>query len=161
MKTSLITIWEARSTREQWMLGVMLALIAGVILWLGLIRPLAAARDDSAEALRAATDRNASIRASVKALKALPALPTTGPAAPLDQIIGQSAGEAGLTLERAQAQGDGRIDIAIASIRPVALLSWIAALEAQGIRIETIRAQPSGSTGSVSVQALLVRGGGA
>lgn len=161
MTTLLRAYWEQRSTREQWMLGIMLALLAAVILWLGVARPLAAARADSSEALRAATDRNASIRASVKVLKALPPAPTTGPAAPLDQIVSQSASEAGLTMERAQALGDDRIDIAIASVRPVALLSWIATLEAQGIRVETIRAQPGGSAGSVSVSALLVRGEGA
>ncbi|MET0248791.1 MAG: type II secretion system protein M [Sphingobium sp.] len=161
MMKSLVAYWEQRSTREQWMLGVMVALLVGVFLWLGVARPLAAAREDSREALRAATDRNASIRASVKALKVLPAAPSTGPAAPLDQVISQSASEAGLTLERAQPQGDARMDIAIASVRPIALLSWIAALEGQGIRVETIRAQPGGSAGSVSVQALLVRGDGA
>ena len=78
---------------------------------------------------------------------------------PLDQFIGQSAGEAGLTLERAQPQGADRLDLAIASVRPVALFSWLAALEAQGVRVETMSARPSPTAGSVSVQAVLVRGG--
>lgn len=108
-----------------------------------------------------ATDRNAAIRAAVKQLKALPRTPVnSGPATPLDQFVGQGAGEAGLTLERAQAQGNDRMDIAIASVRPIALLSWLSQLEAQGVRVETMSARPSPTVGSVSVQAVLVRGEG-
>ena len=48
----------------------------------------------------------------------------------------------------------------MASVRPVALFSWLAALEAQGVRVETMSARPSPTAGSVSVQAVLVRGAG-
>ena len=156
----LRVLWGERSHREQWMLGVMFALLAAVILWLGVARPLAAAQRSVRDALREATDRNAAIRAKVMVLKSLPR--TAGPidtVVPLEQFIGQSAGEAGLTLERAQAQGADRVDMAIASVRPVALLSWLAALEARGIRVETMSARPAATAGSVSVQAVLVRGG--
>lgn len=161
MMERLKTLWAERSPREQWMLGAMFALLAIVLLWLGLVRPLDMAQRSARDALREATDRNAAIRAKVKLLKSLPR--TGVPAAvatSLDQFVGQSAGEAGLTLERAQAQGADRLDIAVASVRPVALFSWLAGLEAQGIRVETMSARPSPTAGSVSVQAVLVRGGG-
>src|SRR3546814_9407166 len=88
------------------MLGVMSALLAVVILWLGVARPLDAAQRSAGDALREATDRNAAIRAKVTLLKSLPRTTATVDAGvPLEQFIGQSAGEAGLTLERAQAQG--------------------------------------------------------
>lgn len=153
--------WIERSPREQWMLGVMFALLALVILWLGVARPLEAARTSARDDLRTATDRNAAIRAKVKLLKGLPrtAQPAGG-TMPIDQFVGQSAGEAGLTLERAQPQGNDRMDIAIASVRPVAMMSWIAGLEAQGLRVETLSARPSPTAGSISVQAVLVRGSG-
>ncbi|KKW90924.1 type II secretion system protein GspM [Sphingobium chungbukense] len=161
MMERLKTVWGERSPREQWMLGVMFALLAVVILWLGLLRPLDMARRSTRDALREATDRNASIRAKVKLLKSLSrAAGTVDAGVPLDQFIGQSAGEAGLTLERAQAQGGDRLDMAIASVRPVALFSWLAGLEAQGVRVETMSARPSPTAGSVSVQAVLVRDGG-
>ncbi|UZW55509.1 type II secretion system protein M [Sphingobium sp. JS3065] len=161
MMERLKRLWDERSPREQWMLGLMFALLAVVILWLGLLRPLDAAQRSARDALREATDRNAAIRARVKLLKSLPRVTGAADAGvPLDQFIGQSAGEAGLTLERAQAQGTDRLDIAIASVRPVALFSWLAALEAQGARVETMSARPSPTAGSVSVQAVLVRGGG-
>lgn len=152
--------WNDRSPREQWMLAVMAALLVVVVLWLGLFRPLDAAQRSARDRLLEATDRNASIRAKVKLLKALPAgggLPARDAA--IDQLVGQSAGEAGLTLERAQAQGPGRIDIAIASVRPVALFSWLASLEGMGVRVETMTARPGATAGSVSVQAVLVGGG--
>lgn len=143
------------------MLGVMFALLAGVILWFGVVAPLDRARLDARQTLVAATDRNAAIRAAVKQLKSLPrTAAASGPMVPINQLIGQGAGEAGLTLERAQAQGADRIDIAIASVRPTALFGWLAALEAQGVRVETISARPSPTAGSVSVQAVLTRGEG-
>ena len=151
--------WAERSTREQWMLGVMFALLGAVVLWFGIVVPIDRAQRASRDDLIAATDRNAAVRATVKQLKNLPRNgASTGPATPIDQFVGQSAGEAGLTLERAQAQGSDRMDVAIASVRPVALFSWIAALEGQGVRVETMSARPAATAGSLSVQAVLVRG---
>jgi general secretion pathway protein M len=153
------TYWAERSPREQWMLGVMFALLAVVVLWLGVEMPIDAAQRSARDGLRDATDRNAAIATKVKLLKTIPLdAVSAGPGTPIDQLVGQSAGEAGLTLERAQAQGEDRIDIAVASVRPVALFSWLAGLEAQGVRVETMSARPSPTTGSVSVQAALVRG---
>ncbi len=161
MMERLGAYWTERSSREQWLLGVMFALLAVVILWFGIAMPLDRAQRSARDTLNEATDRNAAVRAAVKQLKTLPRnAAATGPVTPVDQFVGQSAGEAGLTLERAQAQGGDRIDIAIASIRPVALFSWLAALEAQGVRVETMSARPSPTAGSVSVQAMLVRGEG-
>ena len=160
MMERIATYWSERSTREQWMLGVMFALLGGVILWFGVAMPLDRAQRSARETLLAATDRNAAVRAAVKQLKTLPRdAAATGPTTPIDQFVGQSAGEAGLTLERAQAQGNDRMQIAIASVRPVALFSWLATLEAQGVRVDTMSARPSATAGSVSVQAVLVRGG--
>jgi len=49
--------WIERSPREQWMLGVMFALLAVVILWLGVARPLTHAQRSARDALREATVR--------------------------------------------------------------------------------------------------------
>ncbi|WP_097091948.1 type II secretion system protein GspM [Novosphingobium sp. Chol11] len=161
MMDAVKTMWGERSPREQWMLGVMFALLAVVVLWLGVLYPLAAAQRSAREALIEATDRNAAMRAKVKLLKTLPrGVAGASAMVAIDQLVSQSAGEAGLTLERADAQGGARIEIAMASVRPVALFSWLAALEAQGVRVETMSARPSPTAGSVSVQAVLVRGAG-
>lgn len=161
MMKRMKSLWAERSAREQVMLGVMIALLAGVILWFGVAMPLDRAQIAARDELRGATDRNAAVRAAVKQLKALPRnAQAAGPSAPIDQLVGQSAGEAGLTLERAQAQGADRMDIAIASVRPVALFSWLATLEAQGVRVDTMSARPAPTAGSVAVQAVLARGNG-
>ena len=161
MMSRIAILWAERSARERWMLGVMFALLAAVILWFGVALPLDRAQRDARQALLEATDRHAAIGAAVKQLKALPRAPAAdGTATPLDQYVGQGAGEAGLTLERAQAQGANRMEIAIASVRPVALFSWLARLEAQGVRVETLSVRPSPTAGSLSVQAVLVRGEG-
>ena len=161
MMERMKALWDDRSPREQWMLGVMVAMLAVVILWVGVLWPLQAGQRSARDALAQATDRNADIRTKVKLLKSLPRNAASGAAvAPVDQLIGQAAGEAGLTLERAQAQGANRVEIAMASVRPVALFSWLAALEAQGVRVDTISARPSATQGSLSVQAVLVRGAG-
>lgn len=160
MMDAVKTMWGERSPRERWMLGVMFALLAVVLLWLGVVGPLASAQRSAREGLLAATDRNAAMRAKVKLLKTLPRGAAVRSGTAIDQMVSQSAGEAGLTLERAEAQGSARIEIAMASVRPVALFSWLAALEAQGVRVETMSARPSPTAGSVSVQAVLVRGAG-
>ena len=160
MMDAVKTMWGERSPRERWMLGVMFALLAVVLLWLGVVGPLASAQRSAREGLLAATDRNAAMRAKVKLLKTLPRGAAVRSGTAIDQMVSQSAGEAGLTLERAEAQGSARIEIAMASVRPVALFSWLVALEAQGVRVETMSARPSSTAGSVSVQAVLVRGAG-
>lgn len=160
MMERMQALWAERSSREQVMLGVMFALLAGVLLWFGVAVPLDRAQRSARDNLVEATERNAAVRTAVQQLKALPRAVAGGPAAPLDQLVGQGAGEAGLTLERAQAQGPDRMEIAIAAIRPVALFSWIAVLEAQGVRVETMSARPAPTAGSLSVQAVLVRGSG-
>lgn len=160
MMAGLKSMWAERSTREQWMLGVMFGLIAALLLWFGLVRPVENARISTRAAMLEAADRNAGIRAKVAMLKHLPTQASAGPETPLDQYVGQGAAEAGLTPERAQAQGANKIDIAIASVRPIALFSWLARLEAQGVRVDSLRVQPAPTAGSVSAQAVLVRGGG-
>ena len=109
MMDAVKTMWGERSPREQWMLGVMFALLAVVLLWLGAMG-LAGAQRSARDALLTATDRNAEMRAKVKLLKTLPRGVTGGSASVgIDQLVSQSAGEAGLTLERAEAQGGARI----------------------------------------------------
>ena len=134
MMERMKALWDDRSPREQWMLGVMVAMLAVVILWVGVLWPLQAGQRSARDALAQATDRNADIRTKVKLLKSLPRnAASVAAVAPVDQLIGQAAGEAGLTLERAQAQG---------------------------VRVDTISARPSATQGSLSVQAVLVRRAG-
>lgn len=145
--------WNGRTSRERLLLTILLGLSAAVIGWLGVYRPVEAGVRRAAIANLEAAQRYADVANKIDWLK------KTGAAArpvssslPIDQIVGQSAGEAGFTLDRVQAQGRDRVDIAIASARSTALLGWIAALEAQGVAVDRARIAPSGTTGTISAQ---------
>ncbi|WP_336960042.1 type II secretion system protein M [Sphingobium aquiterrae] len=155
MTASFKSWWAERNPRERVLVAVAGLLLAIVILWLGVARPVESGIRSAVEAHDIALDRNAAIRSRVAVLKGVPRAPSGASLGPIDQFIGQSAGEAGFTLERNQPQGAGRVEIAIASARPRALFGWLAALEGQGLSVETLTVQPSPSGGTVSVQATL------
>lgn len=155
MMEGLVAYWRGLAQREQLLVGVMGVLLAVVILWLAVVRPVNAGIVRAVERHDAALDRNMSVRDKVAALKAPPAAKGAGPDAPLAQLLSESAGEAGLTLDRNQEQGPGRAEIAIASARPPALFSWVAGLEARGVVVENLTAQPAGTAGTISVQAVM------
>lgn len=160
MIDSLKSWWSLRAPRERVLLGIMLALSGVVILWLGIYRPVENALRNAALANFEAAERHAAVARKIELLKAGGAGPAaTSSSLPVDQIVGQSAGEAGFTLERVQARGADRVDIAIASARSTALLGWIAALEGQGVAVERATISPSGATGTVSAQISFKRAG--
>lgn len=159
MMESVVQWWKVREPRERVLLSIMGALIAGIILWLGVYRPVEGALRDAALANLEAAERYGEIARKVDLLRTGGEGVTSAPSLPVEQLVGQSAGEAGFTLERIQAQGQDRVDIAIASARSTALMGWIAALEAQGIGVHRAVIRPSGVTGTVSAQITYKRAG--
>lgn len=144
--------WRGREPRERVLLSIMGALIAGIGLWLGVYRPVEGALRDAALANLEAAERYGEIARKVGLLQSRKEGATPAPSLPMDQVVGQSAGEVGFTLERVQAQGQDRVEIAIASARSTALMGWIAALEVQGVSVDRAMIRPSGVTGTVSAQ---------
>ncbi|AUW58694.1 type II secretory protein PulM [Sphingobium sp. SCG-1] len=151
--------WRELSARERVLVAIMGVLIAIVVIWLGIARPVEGALENARARQVEALDRNVAIRAKVKLLQAMPARTPASASGSLDQIVGQSAGEEGFTLERTQAQGEGRVEIAIASARPTALFGWLAKLEMQGVVVDTLTMQPAATAGTISVRAVLKRAG--
>lgn len=137
--------WAAFSTREKWLVGMMLLLIALVFLWLAVLRPVEGGLASAKAEHAAAIERYAAIRARVEAIKGLSGKRPAGLGAPLDVVIGQSAAETGFTLDRNDPQGEGRVDIAVGSARPTAFFGWLASLEAQGIHVESLSVRPAGA----------------
>lgn len=129
--------WAQRTQRERWLIGAMLALLAGVLAWLLLVRPLAAARASAqAEAATAAT-RLAQAEALAAAIRARPAI---NPAPVLD-VLNRRLGEAGLQAARLEAQGPGQALLEIAAINGRLLIGWASALEQRdGLVIEQLDA---------------------
>jgi len=130
----MIAWWEARSARERMLLAIMLALLAIVLAWLVVIRPLA-------DALEAARHRHDA--AAVALAEARAARPAAVPAAagPADSIVAETAAAAGFTGARIARLGPGRAGVAVDSARPQALFAWVAAMERRGLVVERLRAQ--------------------
>ena len=152
--------WDARMPREKLLLAVMGVLLAGVVLWLGVYRPVESALRGAALANLEAAQRHASVSGKIEFLKSASKAAGNGSSLPVEQVVGQSAGEAGFTLDRVQAQGADRVEISIASARSTALMGWIATLEEQGVSVERAAISPSGGTGTVSAQITFRRMGG-
>ncbi|MBT2187160.1 type II secretion system protein GspM [Sphingobium nicotianae] len=151
---ALRTWWANHSEGEQRFMVVLGVLIFGVILWLGVWRPIESGLASGWERQGLALDRYASVRAKVAELRQRPAQRNQANRAPIDQAIGQSAAEAGFTLDRATLQGEGRMAVNIASARVGPLLQWISGLERAGISVQTITMAPGATEGTVAVQAM-------
>lgn len=134
----LKTLWLARSVRERWLLGVMLALVALVLVWLAVLRPLSdmlsAARERHGEAVAALAEA----RTQAAAIAALERARPATQAGPIDSAVAAAASAAGFQLSGLQPQGPGRVSLAIAAAKPQALFGWIAALEAQGYIVQSL-----------------------
>lgn len=138
MTENWLAWWSARSPREQRLLAVMGALIALILVWLLVVRPLAGALD-AAKARHAAA-----VAALAEARARSPAARHAGPdraAAPVAARLRQSAAEAGFAAARIENAGPGQVSFAIDAARPPALFAWIAAIERSGIRVETLQAR--------------------
>lgn len=129
--------WRDRSPRERWLIGVMLALLVAVLVWLALLRPLAAAREAADADAAAAQARLAQTQALVAAIKARPA----ATAAPVLDVLNRRLAEAGLQPTRLEAQGAGQALVEIGAVNGRLLLGWAAALEQRdGLVIDDLTA---------------------
>lgn len=134
--------WQARTLREQRLLMAMFALLAAMLAWLLVVRPLA-------DALDAAKARHAVAVEAVGGARARAALarpPGSAGAAraaprPVDALVSRTATEAGFAGARVTAQGPDRAAIAIDAARPQAFFAWVRQLEGQGLTVESLTAR--------------------
>lgn len=150
MMERLFGWWRGRSQREQALLGIMIGLFIVVFGWLLVLRPLdsglAGARADNAIAI-AQLER---VRSDATALKSGRAFA----AETAQALVSRSASEAGFTPTRLDPGAEGRVLIALASAKPVALGKWLQALDAQGVFVEQISLRPN-SDATLAVDATL------
>ncbi|HYJ82869.1 MAG TPA: type II secretion system protein GspM [Allosphingosinicella sp.] len=159
MSARLKALWLARSARERWLLGIMAALVALVLVWLLILRPLgdmlSAARQRHGDAVAALAEARSQAAAIAVLQRSRPA-PFEGP---IDAALSAAASEAGFQLSGVQPEGPGRASIAIGAAKPQALFGWIAALEAQGYIVESLTAS-SNPDRTLSAQILFRARGG-
>jgi len=146
--------WHNHSAGERRLMAALGIIALVIFLWLGVWRPVSSGLESGWERQGAALDRYASVRAKVAELRRRPARKPQADRLPIDQRIGQSAAEAGFTLDRATQQGAGRISVNIASARAGPLLEWIAGLEQAGVTVQTISIVPGAMEGTVAMQAV-------
>ncbi|OJY63001.1 MAG: hypothetical protein BGP16_10480 [Sphingobium sp. 66-54] len=154
MKEAMLNWWRNHSAGERRLMAALGIVALAIFLWLGVWRPVMTGLDSGWERQGAALDRYASVRAKVAELRRRPAQRPQGDRLPIDQRIGQSAAEAGFTLDRATQQGTGRMSVNIASARAGPLLEWIAGLEQAGVTVQTISIVPGATEGTVAMQAV-------
>lgn len=148
--------WLERSPREQWLLGIMFALLAVVVFVFGIILPLDSAIGEARERLDRAAVQQGQIATRVAAIEAARRLPPPTLPGPLAAAVGGAAQDAGFTLDRADAQGVDRVSVAIPAAKSSALFQWLGALERRGIFPETLNLRPN-PDGSLAVDSVLRR----
>lgn len=157
MTAMFMSWWRERSEREQRLLAAMAVLFAIVVGWLGIIRPISMAQADARErharAVVALADLQ-ELRAQSERVAARPALPLDETLAP---FVTRSAADAGLTLERLEAEGPQQVKLNIAAVRPSAFFGWAQRLEVRhGLVVQQVAAFRNADT-TVAVQATIRR----
>ncbi len=143
--------WQARSQREQWLLGIMAILLFGVFAIYGLWRPLQSAELVAVERLERAIAVRGSVEGSLAALSQERSSASDS-STPLPDIIMSTASNIGFDLPRPNADGQGSVVIDLPSARAQALWSLIGLLDRQGVIVEAAQISPkSDSTLSVSL----------
>nr|WP_295665556.1 type II secretion system protein GspM [Sphingomonas sp.] len=154
MIANLKTWFDGRSLREKRLLLGMAALAVLTLLWGGIIRPVTDALSSTRERYAGAVVRLGSTQARVRTVQELQQSKPPALTGPLDAIVRSRADAAGFPLASANALANDRVQIAINSARPAALLGWIADLEGAGILVDSMNVTNNGDK-TVAVQLTL------
>ncbi len=129
MNGSLKIWWRTRTLREQRLLLAMAGLLALVLAWLLVIRPLSDSLSRARERHGAAVLALAEARAQATAIGQLQQRRPAPLSAPLEVLLNQSATEAGFPVTRVERLGVNQATVAIGSVRPQAFFAWVRAME--------------------------------
>lgn len=159
MRARLRKLWQSRSPRDRVVI-VLLAVVVAAVLYVWLIQSASRARVNlgaSVSALRAqalAFDRDATELARVRAVRVPP--PPQGDLR--TQVQSQLAG-AGLAggLLRIDATDANHVQVVFGSVAFADWLAWVTALQAQYIRLETVRVEALTTPGLVGITATFAR----
>lgn len=122
--------WQARTRREQILLGVMGAALLVFVLWFGVQRPIAQGKAAAAERYeRALTDRTV-VEAAARRISAL-RREAGGEVKriPVAEAVNASAAAASLTLASVAPEADGGVQAKVGGVAPGQLFGWLASLQ--------------------------------
>ena len=120
--------WDGRTRREQRMLVVMGLLIAAVVLWLGVVRPISQWRDAAARDRVRAESELAAVRLALARLAPAQSSEPRTDARGLEPVVRQSAEAAGLEITTGM-DASGRLGFNAPRAASAAIFGWLAALE--------------------------------
>lgn len=134
--SGLRDLWTARSPRERLMLGVLAAVLGGVVLWLAL-EGLSGWRDAAeARAERAALDHAEVLAGAALAGRAREQASAEG----LEALVRRTAGANGFEPDLGAPGPDGAVTVSLDTAASPAVFVWLAQLEAQGVRVTAFTA---------------------
>ena len=138
--TALTAWWQARTPRERGLLLVMFALLAVVIAWLLVVRPLSDSLDSAKRRHAEAVTALAEARGRAEAVRRQ-GQTSAAPPLPIDSFVSRTSTEAGFANARIAGQGPTQATIAIDAARAQAFFAWVRLMEARGLRVESLRAR--------------------
>lgn len=135
----------ALSQRERILVAVAGLLLAVLVGYYGIARPMYGAMVSAEEDYVAAVERQARIETKVAAL----AQSADGQAGrfggTLDAFVSQSAGETGIAVASVTPQSGNRVNMVVESAKPTALFGWLAQIEREGVAVEKLSVNPAGA----------------
>lgn len=161
MKTALHAAWMSRAPRERLVIAV-LAAVLGAALYLALLHLADRARTRLGTSVAVLRTQSALLdqrAAEYQRLRTAPA-PTASPT-DLRTLVRERVDAARLAgaLTLLEAQDAEHVRIAFGALAFADWLNWVAALQAQQVRLEAVRIEALAAPGLVSVTATLARAG--
>ncbi len=159
MKATLRKLWESRSPRDRIVIAAIAALV-GALLYVLLVQSAYRARaqlGSSVSTLRMQAQRLDADANELARARAAPAAPA--PQSDLRTQVQAQAGAAGIAhaMLRIDAQNADQVQVVFGSIAFADWLAWVAAMQAQHIRLDTGRVEALSTPGLVSVTATFTR----
>lgn len=159
MILSLRHWFAGRSPRERWMIILMMAIAAPVLLWLLAIRPLNSAYDSALQRHLEAVDRNGRVRMLAEMARRQPAASkAVAPIGDVGLVVAEAATQSGLTLDGNNAAGPNGVSVSASQGSALQALQWLRDVEARGLVVQEWRITPNG-TGTVSLTARIAKVG--
>jgi general secretion pathway protein M len=133
--------WRGRTLREQRLLLGMAGLLALVLVWLIVIRPVGDSLSAAKERHTDAVLRLAEARGQAAAIRSIQQVrPATLPG-PLVAVLGNAAAEAGFPAARIEPEAPNGASVAIDAVRPQAFFGWVRQMEQRyGLVVDRLQA---------------------
>jgi len=157
----LKTAWAGRTAREQILLAGLAVLVAGMLVWFGLLAPTLAWRAEAERAYVAAAEDYETLLAQLAQYQAL----SSGQDTRIDDrealrtLADRTAREQALAISRVQPLEDGRLGVWLDSVEADALMVWLSLLAREhGVRADRVSLDRDGER-VVRAQLTLARAG--